>query len=162
MIEIQEMSELEAEDLLGRVRYGHFACSANDQPYVVPIHYSYCKPFVLVYTTDGRKTEIIRDNPKICLQVEEVEDDGNWKSVVFTGLAERITEPADREDALKLIVHDNPNLAPAVSIKWRNNWIRENVEVIYRLRPVSVTGRRAVHVATSAAAYQGRHHSKLM
>jgi uncharacterized protein len=155
MIEIQEMSRHEAEGLLARVKYGHLRCSRNDQPYVVPIHYSYRGPDIFFYTTEGKKSEILNVNPAICLQVEEVDDAGDWQSVIVIGDAERIIEPGEREEALKIVTADNPKLSPAVSIKWRDNWIRENVEAIYRIMPRMVTGRRAVHVETNAASVQG-------
>ncbi|MBK9154299.1 MAG: pyridoxamine 5'-phosphate oxidase family protein [Chloracidobacterium sp.] len=151
MIEIQEMSERQIDELLERVRYGHFGCSRNDQPYIVPIHYSYKKPDLYVYTTDGKKTEIIRANPTVCLQVEEVFDDGDWQSVIVTGEAERIEEIDEREAAMAIIQADNPKLAPAISVKWLDSWIRENVEIIYRIRPRMITGRIATQVETQAA-----------
>lgn len=154
MIEIQEMSKRQIEDLLARVGYGHFACARNNQPYIVPIHYSFRKPDLFVYTTDGKKSEIIRANPAICLQVEEVIDDGNWQSVIVMGEAERIDSRAEREEAMAVIQADNPGLTPAVSVRWLDSWIRENIEVIYRIKPRMITGRSAAHIETKAAVAQ--------
>lgn len=155
MIEIQEMTDSEMEELLAVLRYGHLGCALDGVPYVVPVHYSFDKPHLYIYTTEGRKTEIISANPNICLQIEDVVNDGEWRSVMLTGRAERITA-AEREEAIKLILEDNPNLAPAVSVKWRDHWIREDIEVIYRIIPERVSGRRAVHVETHAAVARGR------
>jgi len=151
MIEIQEMSERQIDELLEKVRYGHFGCSRNDQPYIVPIHYSYKKPDLFVYTTDGKKSEMIRANPTVCLQVEEVVNDGDWRSVIVTGEAERIEDLEEREAALAIIQADNPKLTPAVSMRWLDSWIRENIEVIYRIKPRMITGRIATHVEMQAA-----------
>jgi nitroimidazol reductase NimA-like FMN-containing flavoprotein (pyridoxamine 5'-phosphate oxidase superfamily) len=155
MIEIREMSNDEAETLLEQVKYGHLGCAVNDEPYVVPVHYSYHRPDIYIYTTDGRKSEIISVNPRVCLQVERVQDDGHWQSVLVTGDASRLEDPADKDAALKIILDDNPKLAPAVSLKWSNNWIRENVEVIYRITPSKITGRQADQIETHAATFQG-------
>lgn len=150
MIQIQEMSDGEIDDILGRVGYGHLACSRNDLPYVVPIHYVYDKPNIYVYSTEGKKWEIIRSNPKICLQVEEVIDETNWRSVIVTGDAEQIVDRNEREKAIKLILATNPTLTPAISIRWMDNWIRENREVVYRIKPTRVTGRSPVKVNINA------------
>jgi len=97
------------------------------------------------------KTDIIRANPHVCLQVEEVIDNEDWRSVVVTGDAEQITELNDKDEAIRLIRSTNPTLSPAISIRWVDNWIRENIGVVYRLRPENVTGRSPVKVRISAA-----------
>jgi nitroimidazol reductase NimA-like FMN-containing flavoprotein (pyridoxamine 5'-phosphate oxidase superfamily) len=98
---------------------------------------------------------MIAENPNVCLQVEAVVDDGRWQSAIVTGTAEEL-KGAKREEALKVILTDNPGLTPAVSLRWRNNWITENIEVIYRIRPTAITGRFAMHVETRAAVGGGR------
>ena len=154
MIEVHEMSGAEIEEMLGRIGYGHLACARNNQPYVVPIHYVYEKPDIFVYTTEGLKTEIIDENPQICLQLEELVDDTDWRSVVINGEAERLVDREKKEDVLKKVLSRNPTLTPAISIRWVNDWIRENKEVIYRIKPSSMTGRSAVKVRISAAVVQ--------
>lgn len=144
MIEIEELSDREIDELLSRVGYGHLACSVDDDPYVVPVHFAYRGGQIFVYTTEGKKSQMIGNNPRVCLQAEEVVNNQNWESVIVTGVAERITEPSEREAALAAITTVNPTLTPAVSIHWLDNWIRENIEVVFRIDPVRTTGRRAV------------------
>lgn len=151
MIEVHEMTNDEIEEILRRVGYGHLACARNNRPYVVPIHYAYDKPNIYIYTTEGMKTEIIKNNPQVCLQIEEAVDNGNWRSVVFNGNAEQITDPKEREEALQLIRSTNPTLTPAISIRWVDNWVRENREVVYCIKPSMITGRSSVKVKISAA-----------
>jgi nitroimidazol reductase NimA-like FMN-containing flavoprotein (pyridoxamine 5'-phosphate oxidase superfamily) len=151
MIEVKEMERPDIEELVSRVGYGHLACSEDRQPYVIPIHYAYIKPDILVYTTCGKKTEIIDANPKVCLQIEEVVDNSDWRSVMVFGEAGQVTGPKDRRDALNSILASNPTLTPAISIRWMDNWVRENREVIYRIRPHRITGRFSVKVNTKAA-----------
>ncbi|HEX6279923.1 MAG TPA: pyridoxamine 5'-phosphate oxidase family protein [Pyrinomonadaceae bacterium] len=135
------MSDAEIERVVDRVNYAHLACSMDDQPYVIPIHYSYQKPDFLFYTTKGKKSDFIDANPKVCLQIEEVVDNSDWKSVIVFGEASRIEDRQAREKAVEAIRVTNPTLTPAISIRWVNNWIRENVEVIYRIKPSRMTGR---------------------
>jgi nitroimidazol reductase NimA-like FMN-containing flavoprotein (pyridoxamine 5'-phosphate oxidase superfamily) len=144
MIEVREMDNNEINDVLAHVGYGHLACSLNDEPYLVPIHYAYSPPKFYVYTTEGKKSEIIGENPNVCLQVEDVKDNKHWRSVIITGRAERLVDEETREAALKVIVSVNPTLTPAVSIHWMDNWVRENIEVIFSITPREITGRTAV------------------
>jgi len=151
MIEIQEMSANEIEEMLRRVGYGHFACSLNDRPYVVPIHYVYVKPDIYIYTTEGMKTEMINSNPHVCLQVEEIVNRTDWRSIVINGEAEPVVNRDEKDEIVKQILLTNPILTPAISIRWVDNWIRENREIIYRIKPETVTGRFSVKVKISAA-----------
>ena len=160
MTEVEELQTNEAEEVLQRVGYGHFACARDNQPYVVPVNYVYDKTNIYIYTTEGMKTGIIKANPLICLQVEEVGDNGDWRSVVVTGEAERIIGK-EREEAVKQILASNPTLSPAISIRWVDHWVRENIEVVYRIKPNIITGRSSVKVKTNAAFAQSGNKLKL-
>jgi nitroimidazol reductase NimA-like FMN-containing flavoprotein (pyridoxamine 5'-phosphate oxidase superfamily) len=152
MIEILEMRDSEIDDLLKRVNYGHLGCSQDDVPYVVPIFFAYDKPVIYVYTTVGLKSKIIDQNPKVCLQVEEFSQTGGWKSVVIMGEAEKIVDRVEREKAVDAIRRSNPTLLPALAIKWSNDWMRKNVEVVYKIKIREVTGRFTAEVKIASAA----------
>lgn len=144
MVEVEEMSEADSKKLLRRAGYGHLGCVREAQPYVVPIHYAYNEPHVYIYTTEGKKTEIIEDNPKVCLQVEEVTDEGNWQSVIVTGDAVPLTTKKEITRARDFIHSAHPSLTPALSIRWMDDWVRSNIEVIYRITPSMITGRATI------------------
>ena len=144
MIEIEDLSEGEINEILGRVGYGHLGCCRDDRPYVVPVHYAYDDGIIYIYTTEGKKFEIIRTNPNVCLQVEEISDQKHWTSVVVDGIAEQIKRGPQHDRAIKKIVSVNPTLTPAVSIRWMDDWVRENIEVVYLVTPSATSGRRSV------------------
>jgi len=141
MIEVDEMNDAEIEAVLGRLNYGHLACARDNIPYVVPIHYAYERPFVYIYTTEGKKSQIIDENPMVCLQVEDVADNERWVSIIVNGEAEQLTDQTEREKAVAAVARINPTLTPAISIHWMDNWVRENIEVVYRIMPSSTSGR---------------------
>lgn len=151
MIEVEEMTQKDIEKVLETIRFGHLGCSVDDVPYVVPIHYAYQKPDLYIYTTEGKKFEMISQNPAVCLQVEDIVDGTEWKSVIITGEAEQVTDIKERERIVDLIKRSNPTLTPAISIRWMDNWIRENREVVYRIIPKSMTGRSSLKVVVKAA-----------
>jgi nitroimidazol reductase NimA-like FMN-containing flavoprotein (pyridoxamine 5'-phosphate oxidase superfamily) len=144
MIAVEEMSTGQIKEVLKRVGYGHLGMARGSHPYVVPINYAFDDPYIYIYTTEGKKTEIIKDNPEICLQVEEVISKEDWQSVIVTGEAVEIKEPEARERALKFILATNPTLTPALSIRWMDSWVRENIEVVYRIMPRMLTGRSTI------------------
>ncbi len=144
MIEVVDLSESEITDLLKRVGYGHLACCKEGKPYVVPVHYAFEDGGIYIYTTEGKKADIIAVNPAVCLQVERVVDNRNWESVIVEGIAAKLPRGAERDKALESVVAVNPTLTPAVSIRWLDEWVKENIEVIYRVTPTTTSGRRSL------------------
>ncbi len=142
MIAVEELSNAEIIDILGRIGYGHLGCARDNKPYVVPVHYAFANGEIFIYTTEGKKFEIIKSNPNVCLQVEEVTDNQHWQSVVIEGIADQITDEDERAKAFKLVIEANPTLTPAVSVRWIDDMVRENIEVIYRVTPTETSGRR--------------------
>jgi nitroimidazol reductase NimA-like FMN-containing flavoprotein (pyridoxamine 5'-phosphate oxidase superfamily) len=148
--QIVDLSREETSSLLKRVNFGHLGVCKDDRPYVVPIHFAYAGPEILFFTTEGMKTEIIDANPTVCLQVEDIRAREDWESVMITGTAHRLTSEDEIESAMKLIKKINPRLSPAWSIRWMDDWIRSNVEVVYRISPDTVSGRKASAVKVHA------------
>lgn len=142
VLEIEEMSGSEASSVLQRVGYGHLGCARENQPYVIPVHYIYDPPSLYIYTTRGMKTEFIASNPAVCLQVEEVRDAHNWRSVIVMGRAGLLTDSAEREKANNLIALINPSHAPAISKTAIGASVRQNMVEIYRIDPQIMSGRK--------------------
>ena len=97
-------SQEECSELLKRVSIGRLACSLNDQPYVVPVAFSYEGDCIYVFSTVGKKIEWMRQNPKVCLQADEIGSRSNWSSVIVTGTYLELSEmqyPAQREHAME-------------------------------------------------------------
>ncbi len=144
MVEVEEMNDEVSKKLLGRIGFGHLGMVRDTHPYVVPVNYAYDDPHLYIYTTEGKKTEIIEGNQEVCLQVEEVTDKQHWQSVIVSGDAVPLTEKEEIARAMKLIVATNPTLTPALSIHWMDDWVRLNHEVVYRITPTTITGRETV------------------
>ncbi len=145
MVEVQEMDDKDSKKLLGRVGYGHLGLvRSGSHPYVVPVQYAYDESQVYIFTTEGKKTEIIENNPEVCLQVEDVTDEKHWQSVIVTGDAVQLTDKKEVKQAMDLILARNPRLTPALSIHWMDDWVRANIQVVYRITPTMMTGRTTV------------------
>ena len=144
MIEVEEMGAQEVHALLKRADYGHLGCARDNRPYVMPIHYAYEDPDIYIFTTEGMKTEFIAANPEVCLQVEEVVDPTNWKSVIATGKAERLTDKEEIEHAMQYITKTNPTLTPALNKMWIDSWGRASTVTLYRIRPDVISGRKTL------------------
>ena len=98
------ISQPECSDLLTRVSTGRLACSLDNQPYVVPVSFSYEPGCVYIFSTLGKKIKWMRKNPKVCLQADEIGNRSNWLSVIVTGTYLELREPqytAQLEHALE-------------------------------------------------------------
>jgi len=101
----QSLTAEAIEQVLATHYIGHLACSLHDTPYVVPITYYYDADHnsLIGYTAEGRKVDVLRQNPKVSVAVSEVDDLSHWKSVIVDGQFEEITG-AESLKALHLLV----------------------------------------------------------
>ncbi|HME35979.1 MAG TPA: pyridoxamine 5'-phosphate oxidase family protein [Candidatus Sulfotelmatobacter sp.] len=100
------MTDTECGVFLASASLGRLGCSLGDQPYVVPINFAYEPGYIYVLSTFGRKIEWMRANPKVCVEVEELANESQWRSVLAFGRYQELPEPqyaAEREHARKLL-----------------------------------------------------------
>ena len=92
---INELSEKECLAIVARSSIGRLGCSLNNEPYVVPIYFAYDEDYIYVLSTVGQKIDWMRQNPKVCIQVDEIANHSEWVSVIATGTYEELPGPAD-------------------------------------------------------------------
>jgi uncharacterized protein len=141
------ISQRECSELLQRVSIGRLACSLNDQPYVVPVAFSYEPGCIYVFSTVGKKIEWMRQNPKVCLQADEIGSRSNWNSVIVTGTFLELSEmqyPSQREHAMERLAQYS---------EWWKTPLAERREkiselgidtVFFRIDIASMSGLRAI------------------
>jgi len=86
-----ELSPEEIEEVLRSEITGRIGCHADGRTYVVPITYGYQRSYVYCHSPEGLKLRMMRKNPVVCFEVDRVEDLGNWRSVIATGLFEELS-----------------------------------------------------------------------
>ena len=90
----------EIEVMLRRHRVGRLACTGNDRPYVVPITFAYNAGCIYACSGLGRKIDMMREQPLVCFQVDEIDGPSDWRSVVAEGIYEELTDDRQRRAAL--------------------------------------------------------------
>jgi uncharacterized protein len=141
MLDIDETGQVEIRELLKKMDYGHLGFICDDQPYVMPMHYYLDELDIYLFTTIGMKTKSIDQNPKICFQIEDIQSQTHWRSLILTGLAESITQKSEMDRIKALVKGHNSTLSPAINRTWTDSWGRAESIAIYRLNPISMTGR---------------------
>jgi len=91
----------EVERVLTKEVVGRIGCSDGQKVYVVPISYAYDGTYVYCHSHEGLKVEIMRKNPRVCFEVDDLQNMANWQSVVAHGIFEELKEEALRNDALQ-------------------------------------------------------------
>src|ERR1700746_3492193 len=144
-MQINEISEKECRDILSRATVGRLACSHQDQPYVIPTYLAYDDGWIYVFSTFGKKIEWMRENPKVCVEIEDATAQTQWVSVIANGHYEELPEPQftkERAHARKLLEKRHDWWLNALAER-RMAVADQSVETIFfRIRVDSVTGLR--------------------
>ncbi|HWP55631.1 MAG TPA: pyridoxamine 5'-phosphate oxidase family protein [Pyrinomonadaceae bacterium] len=142
MLKVEDMSPAEMHALLQRENFGHLGCARDNRPYVLPMNYAYDGKELYFFTTQGMKTQYIKSNSQVCLQVEEIRDPTHWKSVMIIGQAVELTSAEDTQRAMKSITERNPSLTPAISATQLDSMGRAVDIALYRITPEIIDGRK--------------------
>ncbi|MFN0119870.1 MAG: pyridoxamine 5'-phosphate oxidase family protein [Blastocatellia bacterium] len=133
---ITALGQNECRDLLRKQRIGRLGCCLDNQPYVIPVNYLFDGEDLYVHSLPGRKIETLRANPQACLQVDEIENNYNWRSVLAFGEYEEITDQDAREECLSRLFAHLPHLTPVESRMTKG--LAETI--VFRLRVREITG----------------------
>jgi nitroimidazol reductase NimA-like FMN-containing flavoprotein (pyridoxamine 5'-phosphate oxidase superfamily) len=89
---MRELSRDEIDAFLLGQRIARLGCHAGSETYVVPVIYAYGDGAIVTVTQEGRKVAMLRENPRVCVEVDEYDADGrgSWRSVIAYGSAEEL------------------------------------------------------------------------
>ena len=132
MIGIMTPEEIEA--VLRNARVGRIGCASNDRPYVVPMNYAYDGEFIYGFSTLGRKITVMREQPSICFEVDEIEGSSTWRCVIAEGLYDELEDESSRQAAIERLARDFGAIVPRTLDASRNI-------VVFRLRLTDKAGR---------------------
>jgi len=109
------INEAESRTLLSTLKVGRLGCIVDGGPYVVPINYYFEDDYVYSHSLQGLKITALRENPRVCLQVDDVESGTEWRSALAFGKYEEITKPSERSQILSKLLQYFPLLTPVES-----------------------------------------------
>lgn len=96
----QEIDEVLSGNILGRL-----GCCDGEKMYIVPITYVYREGrYIIAHSTEGMKIRMMRKNPRVCFEVDEMKDLTNWRSVIAWGEYQELTTERQRYEAMKVFV----------------------------------------------------------
>lgn len=101
---IGKLTTEQIEELLLRNIVGRIGCCDGKQPYIIPTNYIYDGKYIIGHAVAGKKISLMRNNPSVCFEVEELKNLTNWKTVIAFGQYQEITDEHERYLAMKLFV----------------------------------------------------------
>jgi nitroimidazol reductase NimA-like FMN-containing flavoprotein (pyridoxamine 5'-phosphate oxidase superfamily) len=141
-LENAQVEKVIADNFIGRL-----GCHADGKTYVVPISYAYDGGFIYARTFEGLKISMMRKNPNVCFQIDEMENMANWKSVVAWGTFEELTGEEERNEGLqKLIERILPDIS-SDTVKLSPQWPFPTDDytkiegIVFRIRLTEKSGR---------------------
>jgi nitroimidazol reductase NimA-like FMN-containing flavoprotein (pyridoxamine 5'-phosphate oxidase superfamily) len=142
---IHELSPADCADVLSRTNLARLACCRMNQPYVVPVSFAYDPRQVclLLFSAVGRKVEWMRENPNVCLEIEDLEDRFHWTTVVVFGRYDELGDgPGDSETRLRALHLFNDRSRWWLPGAAKPGGVDHQGVVIYRIHIDRMTGRR--------------------
>lgn len=97
----------ECRDVLSQHRLCVLAMVDGEEPYAVPVYYGFDGETMYLGVAEGRKTEVLDRNPRVCVTVSEPGAWDSWRSVLVAGVARSITEPDERARAIDVMMKHN-------------------------------------------------------
>jgi uncharacterized protein len=135
---LTRLSEDKSYSVLSATRVARLGCIVDGEPYVVPINYYFEDGCAHSHSLPGLKISALRENPRACLQVDEVESDLRWRSVLAFGNYEEIKSSSERSQILGKLLKRFPMLTPVETA------IAEDAGplsvIVFRIRIDRITG----------------------
>jgi nitroimidazol reductase NimA-like FMN-containing flavoprotein (pyridoxamine 5'-phosphate oxidase superfamily) len=141
---IEEMTERECRAMLAGTNVPRLACAHDNQPYIVPIRVDLDCDFLYGYATLGQKIEWMRENPLVCLEIDEVSTHGQWTSVVVFGRYEELPHTPEYEGLRRVaesLFQRHPAWWEPASVPLAAH--ERRTPVVFRIQIGGITGRRA-------------------
>jgi hypothetical protein len=140
---INDMTSEECQSLLARASIARLGCSLQDQPYVLPVYFVYEPDYIYVFSTLGKKIEWMRENPKVCVEVDEITSESQWVSVIANGQYQELPVPRyqyEYEHAQKLFAARHRWWLNALAERRMRVRDHEIEPLFFRIRIESMTG----------------------
>lgn len=146
---IGKLTNLQIEELLKNNEIGRIGCTDGEKTYIVPVNYVFDGKSIVGHSLSGLKIQMMRKNPAVCFEVDEMKSFTNWKSVIIWGQYQELKEERDRYAAMKLFVDrmikmkiSETDLPPEISAQRVHPRSPGNIKpIIYRIIITEKTGR---------------------
>ncbi len=149
--EITSMEEI--KDIIKEALFCNIAMCRSNIPYLVPMNFGFDGQYFYLHSApEGLKLDILKENPRVCIEITQdlkiipstdvCKTGMKYSSVIVSGRIEFLSDKAERIDALRCIIK---HLYKDMTDNGENG-IQFNEEhldglVIIRVKPEKITGK---------------------
>jgi uncharacterized protein len=143
---IHELTGDECRSILEKTSLGRLACARANQPYIVPIfiYFDSSADCLYSFSTAGQKIDWMRENPKVCVEIEDITDKNHWTTVVVYGRYDELRDSREGANARRR-AYDLFRFEPQWWFPAAGKLATEEQQppVVYRITIDRMSGRRA-------------------
>lgn len=145
---VENLSQEQVFEVLENNYIGRIGCIDGARSYLVPITYSFDKETLTIisHSGEGMKLRILRANPNVCFETEQIEDIHHWKTVLAWGIYEELEGTYARNELHKMVNRlrellriDHPHLQYLSDMS--NAQTTGGIDIVYHLKLTEFTGR---------------------
>jgi nitroimidazol reductase NimA-like FMN-containing flavoprotein (pyridoxamine 5'-phosphate oxidase superfamily) len=145
---LRELNDTQIEALLKDQVIGRIGCHSAETMYVVPVNYVYDGTNIYCHSAKGMKIDMMRENPQVCFEVDNIKEVTNWQSVIAWGKFKEITEMAEKQQVLQKLTDRITPFIMDDSVTREHGFVDEESDVgttvhliIYKIIVSKKTGR---------------------
>ncbi len=97
------LTDEQIDHVLNSQVVGRIGCHQNGKTYVVPVAYAFDGTHIYAHSRLGLKIKVMRTNPRVCFQVDMIDNLANWRSVLLHGDYEELTTTVKQLKAYELL-----------------------------------------------------------
>ena len=147
---IGELTGAQIEQILRENVVGRIGCHDMNETYVVPITYVYEGGAIIGHSAPGKKIDMMRSNPRVCFQIDQMHNMRNWKCAIVWGLFEEL-RGQEAMDAMQIFVKKLSPLMTSETSKPIHEFSSEKFNpadvksIVFRISLGKKTGRFEKH-----------------
>jgi uncharacterized protein len=127
---------------------GRIGCFADGKVFIVPITYVFDGDYIYAHSKEGMKIKMMRKNPKVCFEVDVVDNMANWRSVIVWGEYEELEGKLSQEKGMNIIMEKLLPLVASQTLRYyEHHSMRPQMtevelkSIVYRIKIEEKTGR---------------------
>ncbi|MGZ8517887.1 MAG: pyridoxamine 5'-phosphate oxidase family protein [Chitinophagaceae bacterium] len=144
---IGELNNQQIDALLSEQVVGRLACSYKKLIYIVPVSYAHEGNYIYVRTFEGSKLDIMRKNPEVCFEADNINNMADWQSVIAWGTFEELKDKQEREKGLRILLKRHLPMNSSITTHLGRTWpfseyeLEEITGIVFRIAITKKTGR---------------------
>ena len=140
-----KLNTRQIENIIYSETIGRLGCEADGKVFVVPLTYAFDGNHLYFHTIEGMKVSMMRKNPQVCFQIDQIDDPAHWRSIILWGKYEELDGDEAEEAIVQLLNRLHPLMAsetsrPKHGLDKRQGRVSK-VQVTFRIKIEEASGR---------------------